>query len=86
MCLLIRTCTFRIMYRLQQNPQCLERLRKEVLKAVPDLNHLAYLDAVINETQRLHPIAPYAFDRDVPDEGVELDGYFLPRGVSKEMK
>jgi benzoate 4-monooxygenase len=83
------------MYRLQQNPQCLERLRKEVLKAVPDLNQpvtyaairdLAYLDAVINETQRLHPIAPYAFDRDVPDEGVELDGYFLPRGVSKEMK
>jgi benzoate 4-monooxygenase len=83
------------MYRLQQNPQCLERLRKEVLEAVPDLNQpvtyaairdLAYLDAVINETQRLHPIVYSGFERVVPDGGVELNGYFLPRGVSKEMK
>jgi benzoate 4-monooxygenase len=83
------------MYRLQQNPECLERLRKEVLEAVPDLSQpvtyaairdLAYLDAVINETQRLHPITTFSFDRAVPNEGVELNGYFLPGGVSKEMK
>jgi cytochrome P450 len=79
-----------IMYRLQQNPECLERLRKEVLEAVPDLDQpvthaaihdLSYLDAVINETQRLHPIVSAAFDRAVPDEGVELGGYFLPKGT-----
>jgi cytochrome P450 len=83
------------MYRLQQNPECLERLRKEVLEAVPDLNQpvtyaairdLPYLGAVINETQRLNPITTFSFDRSVPNEGVELNGYFLPRGVSKEMK
>jgi benzoate 4-monooxygenase len=92
---LIRTHTFRLIYRLQQNPEWLERLRKEILEAVPDLSQpvthaairdLKYLNAIINETQRLHPVVTHSLDRDVPKEGIELGGYFIPHGVSKKMK
>jgi cytochrome P450 len=76
---------------LHQHPECLERLRKEVQEVVPDLSQpvtyeairdLAYLDAVINETQRLLPIAQFSIPRTVPEGGVELGGYYLPGNVS----
>jgi hypothetical protein len=81
----------RVMHFLHQHPRCLARLREELLSAAPDLNqpvmystlqHLPYLNAVINETQRLRPVVRFGFSRVVPKDGVELEGRFIPAGVS----
>lgn len=72
-------------YWLHRNPECLHRLLAELDAAgerpEPEvIAHLPYLEAVVHETLRLHPIAP-----DVPRllaRPLELAGYHLPRGVA----
>jgi cytochrome P450 len=80
-----------VIYFLNENPHCLARLREEILAVAPDLSvpisyatlrDMPYLDAVIQEAQRLRPIVPHAFTRTVPKEGVELGGYFIPGGTT----
>ncbi|RKP04624.1 cytochrome P450 [Thamnocephalis sphaerospora] len=72
-------------------PGCLDRLRAEINAAVPDrstpithaaVRELPYLNAVINESQRLRPISPHGMSRIVPKEGVMLGGYFIPGGTT----
>jgi benzoate 4-monooxygenase len=81
----------RITYFLNQHPRCLARLREEIFSIAPNLDqpvmyntlrHLPYLNAVINEAQRLRPIARFGFSRVVPKGGIELEGRFIPAGVS----
>lgn len=71
-------------YWLLRNPECMNRLLAEIdsLGANPDpdaLARLPYLDGVIQETLRLHPIVP-----DVPRQlarPFDLEGYHLPKGT-----
>lgn len=72
-------------YWLLRTPDCMERLLSE-LDAEGDrpepevIARLPYLDAVVHETLRLHPIAP-----DAPRtlaRPLELGGYRLPAGVA----
>lgn len=44
--------------------------------------HLPYLTACINEGIRMHPITGIGLARTVPEDGVTIDGHFLPAGVS----
>lgn len=71
-------------YWLLSNPASMQRLLKETdtLGADPDpesLARLPYLDAVVHETLRLHPIVP-----DIPRQTtrpIELLGYQIPEGI-----
>lgn len=46
-----------------------------------NLDGLPLLDAVVTETLRLHPPALGATPRDVPEQGVLVEGYFIPSGT-----
>lgn len=71
-------------YWLLRNPDCMNRLLAEIdsLGPNPDpeaLARLPYLDGVVHETLRLHPIVP-----DIPRQltrPFELEGYQLPKGI-----
>jgi len=71
-------------YWLLANPECMRRLLTEIdkLGSNPDpenLSRLPYLDAVVQETLRLHPIVP-----DIPRQTTrpfELLGYRIPEGI-----
>lgn len=61
------------------------RLQAE-LDALPDLAHehlmgVGLLDAVINETMRLHPPVPSGTQRVTPPEGMHVGERFIPRDV-----
>jgi cytochrome P450 len=60
-------------------------LAPEVHEAPPyhTLAALPVLDAVINESLRLHPAAPASLQRSTPTGGRDLDGYHIPQGVSQ---
>jgi cytochrome P450 len=47
-----------------------------------DLANVEYLDAFINETLRMFPPAATNGPRVTPPEGIELDGVFVPGGVT----
>ncbi|KAK6222379.1 hypothetical protein LQW54_001079 [Pestalotiopsis sp. IQ-011] len=77
------TCMF---FELSQNPKALQALQKEVddLHASTEnidaitLSKLRYMDAVINETLRLHPPVPSGLQRMTPPEGLQIDQTFIP--------
>ena len=68
------------------NPDKLEKLQKEV-RAIADasqltndrLQHLKYLDAVWNESLRIHTNAAFGLPRISP--GDTVDGHYVPKGV-----
>ena len=68
-------------------PEVMERLRAELVERVGDglvdqqaARHLPYLDAVINEGIRYHPIGPFAGIRTAAAD-VELGEYRIPEGT-----
>jgi cytochrome P450 len=71
-------------YWLLRNPNCMDRLLAEIDSLGPNpepeaLARLPYLDGVVSETLRLHPIVP-----DIPRQltrPMEIDGYRLPKGI-----
>ena len=77
-------------YLLLKNPAMLERLRDEIrakFRGVEDmsldrLNAFAYLNAVVQESMRLHPPAPGGFPRLVTKDGAVVAGHPVPKGVS----
>lgn len=80
-----------ILYWLLKYPSTLERLRTEVDegKATGKLSNpitfkqaqeMSYLQAVIQEAQRLHPAVGLPLERIVPPAGTELCGHFFPGG------
>lgn len=49
-----------------------------------DLEALAYLNAVIEETLRLYGSAPGSLPRTVPESGLLVKGYYIPPGYTVE--
>lgn len=72
-----------LFYELARHPTTQETLRSELAK-VPSLydtrslQGLSYLDAVINETLRLHPVVPTGGIRQTVKEGISIAGYYVP--------
>jgi cytochrome P450 len=76
-------------YLLLQYPQTLQHLAAEIRNSsfadisqikVASTQSLPYLNAVISETLRLHHPTPGSLPRIVPDEGISIDGSFVPGG------
>ncbi|KAI1332611.1 cytochrome P450 [Xylariaceae sp. FL0255] len=73
-------------YLLLENPRTYERLRKEIHENfneereinVSTTQLLPYLSAVVNETLRIHHPTPIHLPRIVPDEGMSIDGVWIP--------
>ncbi|CAG8396419.1 unnamed protein product [Penicillium salamii] len=79
-------------YYLLKNPSSLAKLREEIREAAAqgrlsryatwkESRELPYLDACVKEATRLHPPFALPFERIVPKEGMEVDGYFIPGGT-----
>jgi cytochrome P450 len=77
-------------YHLLKNPAAMARLNGEIRGAfeteeeitISAVEHLPYLMAVFQESLRIYPPAPAAFERVVPGEGDEICGQWIPGGVS----
>ncbi len=79
-------------WELAKSPTWQETLRRETREAatefdgsVPtykDIKDLPLLNAFVMECLRLYPPVPMALPRVIPAEGLDIDGYFLPGGVS----
>jgi cytochrome P450 len=76
-----------VFFRLLQSPEVLSRVREEigaVTGGAPvepaHLSRLVYLDAVINETARLHPVSPFGTRRLM--KPARIGGFDLPGGVN----
>lgn len=79
-----------ILYELAKHPQHIEKLRQELapfirgskLEATQgDLAHAEHLNAVINETLRLHPPVPTTLYRLTPREGIMIGNVHVPGGA-----
>jgi cytochrome P450 len=79
-------------FYLCRNPVCMERLVKEIDEAdragklsrpvsYKQASELKYLHAVMKEAIRLHSSVGLILEREVPVEGVEIDGHFLNGGT-----
>jgi cytochrome P450 len=80
------------MAELLQNPVSMEKVRNELTSVIgleremdeSDISQLPYLQAVVKETLRLHPPAPFLLPRRA-QETVELSGYLIPKGAKVEI-
>ncbi|KAI1342698.1 benzoate 4-monooxygenase cytochrome P450 [Xylariaceae sp. FL0016] len=81
-----------IWYYLARNERVLNKLREEIKLACSDLSpgsqlpfseasKLPYLNAVIQETLRVHPNTGTIIERKAPPSGVTIDGYYVPGGT-----
>lgn len=83
-----------VIYQLIKNPGCMEKLRNEVDAVLePDelvapyekVRHLPYLRACLDESLRLFPPTPHGLPREVPPEGMNIMGEWVPGGTSVSM-
>ena len=73
---------------LLRNPSTMARVRVELDSAFgskatveePDAASLPYLQAVVKEAMRLHPVAPILLPHLAVEDGVEVGGYTVPKG------
>jgi cytochrome P450 len=76
-------------FYLLKNPDCQERLTKEIREAFPtdesisfqETSKFPFLNAVIEESLRLHPPAPAIGPRLVPRGGAIINGQYVPGEV-----
>lgn len=78
------------LYYLTTNPQSLQSLLDEIrsnFSSGPDVSmtavqHLPYLNAVLEESLRIYPPSAFAQARIVPPEGATICGHAVPGGTS----
>lgn len=81
-----------IFYHLLKNPRCMERLLEEIDDVVGTMdvaspvtfnqaNNMPYLQAVMNEALRIHPVVGQSLPRVVPEGGLQVESHWLPQGV-----
>ncbi|KAM3207400.1 hypothetical protein ACQJBY_062561 [Aegilops geniculata] len=76
------------MAELLRNPGVMAKVRAEIDGALggketigeADVAGLPYLQAVVKEAMRLHPVAPILLPHGAVEEGVEIGGYAVPKG------
>ncbi|KXN74689.1 cytochrome P450, partial [Conidiobolus coronatus NRRL 28638] len=76
------------LYELLKNLEAYELVEKEILEEFPNFNepitvdkvksNCKYLEAAILESMRLYPAVAGGMERVVPEDGITVDGYFLP--------
>ncbi|KAI1736391.1 cytochrome P450 [Xylaria scruposa] len=81
-----------ILYYLIKNPGCLQKLREEIVEfreqgllsasfGFKETQQMPYLQAVIKEALRIHPATGLPLEREVPEGGATISGYFFPAGT-----
>ncbi|KIW93880.1 uncharacterized protein Z519_05195 [Cladophialophora bantiana CBS 173.52] len=80
------TLTYAV-WAILQHPDVRQKLEQEVSQLPDDYNDTAleklpYLNAVITETLRLYGSAPGALPRTTPAKGIEVNGLYIPPGVT----
>ncbi|XP_047333590.1 geraniol 8-hydroxylase-like [Impatiens glandulifera] len=76
------------MTELLRHPTCMKNAKNELKRIVcdgkqveeSDIDKLPYLQAIIKETMRMHPPAPFLIPRQVYTE-IDLCGYTIPKGA-----
>ena len=78
------TALIYLFYHLASEKSLQEKLLEELdLEVnVQTIQNLPYLNAVINETLRLHPPVPSMSSRDTPAEGIKVGDIFIPGEVT----
>lgn len=80
-----------LIMELANNPDIQEKIRNEIksiaqtdhrnfMPTFEDLNKMKYIDNVIKEALRLHPVAPTLFREAMED--MEINGIQIPKGVT----
>jgi cytochrome P450 len=76
------------MAELLRNPGVMAKVRAEIHGALggketideADAANLPYLQAVVKEAMRLHPVAPILLPHRAEEDGAEIGGYAVPKG------
>ncbi|XP_037451444.1 cytochrome P450 76M5-like [Triticum dicoccoides] len=76
------------MAELLRNPRVMAKVRAEMDVKLggkdtveePDAANLPYLQAVVKEVMRLHPVSPILLPHQAVEDGVEIGGYTVPKG------
>ena len=79
-----------VMFHLLANPHTLSRLYDELRSGnlsrpfpkFVEVNALPYLDACVWEGIRMHPPFALALERIVPEDGITIQGHYLPAGTN----
>ncbi|KAL4805917.1 cytochrome P450 monooxygenase [Aspergillus unguis] len=74
-----------LFFHIAHSPKLQKQLQAE-LDALPDLSHeslvgVKFLDALVNETLRLHPAVPSGTQRMTPPEGISIGDQYIPGDV-----
>lgn len=80
-------------YYLLKTPQTMKALEQEIFRATEsngnlescvswaETQQMPYLDAVVKEALRIHPVVGMILERVVPPGGIKIYGHYFPEGV-----